>query len=197
MSLLFSSAYLPPVKYILLAIQNGSMVIDAHEHFVKQSYRSRCSIYGPNGKQELIIPVVHKDLFTIPIKEVKIHNESRWQNIHWRSLEAAYKNSPYFEFFEDDLRPFYEKKYEYLFDFNLELLQRIFKVKKATVEIKLTEKFEMNQPDLKDLRNYFHPKNTFESVAPYHQVFGDRHGFIDNLSFVDYLFNESTGTEFR
>lgn len=196
MSLLFSTAYLPPVKYILLAIQNGSIILDAHEHFVKQSYRSRSTIYGPNGKQDLIIPVVHTDLFTIPIKEVKIHNESRWQKIHWRSLEAAYKNSPFFEFYEDDLRPFYEKKYEYLFDFNLDLLQTIFRIKKAKVEITLTEKYDASYPELKDLRNYFHPKNNFESVGIYHQVFADKHGFIDRLSYLDYLFNggEPKGT---
>ena len=80
MSLLFSTAYLPPVKYILLAIQNGSILLDAHEHFVKQSYRSRSTIYGPNGKQDLIIPVVHTDLFTIPIKEVKIQSICRISN---------------------------------------------------------------------------------------------------------------------
>ncbi|MBK8584029.1 MAG: WbqC family protein [Bacteroidetes bacterium] len=109
MSLLFSTAYLPPASYILQAIKAGSITIEAHEHFVKQSYRSRCSIYGPNGKQDLIIPIVHEKLYEIPIKEVKIANDSRWQKIHWRSIEAAYKNSPYFEFYEDSFRPYYEK----------------------------------------------------------------------------------------
>ena len=189
MSVLFSTAYLPPVKYILLAIQSGSITLDAHEHFVKQSYRSRCSIYGPNGKQDLIIPVHHKELFTIPIKEVRLHNDSRWQIIHWRSLEAAYKNSPFFEFYEDDLRPFYERKFDFLFDYNLELLQTIFKMKKAKVEITITEGYETSYSELKDLRNYFHPKNDFETIGNYHQVFADRHGFIDRLSYVDYLFN--------
>ena len=179
--------------YIRLAIQAGSMTIDAHEYFVKQSYRSRCSICGPNGKLDLIIPVVHNKLSAIPMKEVKIHNESRWQSIHWRSFEAAYKKSPYFEFYEDELRPFYEKKYEYLFDFNLKLLQTVFKIKKAKVKIEITEKFEPLYTDLKDLRNYFQPKNKFETIGSYHQVFSDKHGFIDRLSFIDFLFNEANG----
>ncbi|MBK7429849.1 MAG: WbqC family protein [Bacteroidetes bacterium] len=114
MSLLFSTAYLPPASYILQAIKAGSITIEAHEHFVKQSYRSRCSIYGPNGKQDLIIPIVHEKLYEVPIKEVKIANDSRWQKIHWRSIEAAYKNSPYFEFYEKTPSDPITKKYDFL-----------------------------------------------------------------------------------
>lgn len=190
MSLLFATAYLPPAAYIFRAIQSGSIAIDAHEHFVKQSYRSRCSIYGPNGKQDMIIPVHHENLFTIPIKEVKISYDSRWQIIHWRSIEAAYKNSPFFEYFEDAFHPYYEKKYEFLFDFNLDLIQEILKAKKAIVEIKITEKYENTIDSIVDLRSHFHPKKTFESTTKYHQVFGEKHGFIDRLSIVDHLFNE-------
>ena len=190
MSLLFSTAYLPSASYILQAIKAGSITIEAHEHFVKQSYRSRCSIYGPNGKQDLIIPIVHEKLYEIPIKEVKIANDSRWQKIHWRSIEAAYKNSPYFEFYEDSFRPFYEKKYDFLFDFNLELIHELFKAKRAKVEINFTDKYESKNDSFVDLRNHFLPKKKFETPEKYHQVFSDKHGFIERLSFVDLLFNK-------
>lgn len=190
MSLLLSTAYLPPVTYITRSIKAGSITLDAHEHFVKQSYRSRCSIYGPNGKLDLIVPIVHEKLFTIPVKEVKIANDSRWQTIHWRSLEAAYNNSPYFEFYEDVFRPFYEKKFNYLFDFNLELTRELFKAKRANVEIKITENYIALAENMTDLRNYFHPKMNYETPEKYHQVFADRHGFIDRLSYIDFLFNE-------
>ena len=163
--------------------------MDACEHFVKQSYRSRCPIYGPNGKQDLIIPIVHDKLYEIPIKEVRIANDYRWQIVHWRSLEAAFKNSPYFEFYEDAFRPYYEKKYNFLFDFNLELINELFKAKRATVEIKFTEKYEPTIEDASDLRNYFHPKKNYETPEKYHQVFSDKHGFIERLSVVDLLFN--------
>jgi hypothetical protein len=189
MPLIFSTAYLPPAAYFFRLAKENAVLIDGHEHFIKQSYRSRCIIYGPNGKQDLIVPVVHQDLQTKPISEVRISYSERWQSIHWRSILAAYRNSPFFEYYEDDFKPFFENEYEFLFDFNLELLKLILKLKKVKTEILLTDKFEKTYADGFDLRNHYSPKNEFEQTASYHQVFADRHGFIDRLSVIDYLFN--------
>ena len=189
MSTLFAIAYLPPTDYILRAIELGKIKIDAHEHFVKQSYRSRCSIYGPNGKQDLIIPIRHQNLFSIPITEVKISNDSRWQTIHWRSIEAAYKNAPYFEFFEDTFRIYFEKKFDSLFEFNLELITEIFKAKKKSVEISFTEQYEASPENNTDFREFYHPRKIVASNLKYRQVFEEKHGFIDGLSSIDWLFN--------
>ena len=189
MSNLFSILYLPPATYIEKIAELKEITIDRHEHFVKQSYRSRCSIYGPNGKLDLIIPVVHSDLQIKPIAEVRISNSDRWQKIHWRSITTAYKNSPYFEFYEDDFQPFYEKKYDWLFEFNYELLQLILKIKNINIEINFTEKYESSLEIKNDFRHSFHPKKEFTKTNKYHQVFEDRHGFIDRLSVIDQLFN--------
>lgn len=189
MSNLFSISYLPPAAYIEKISESKVITLDRHEHFVKQSYRSRCSIYGPNGKLDLIIPVIHSDLQTKPIAEVRISNTDRWQKIHWRSIATAYKNSPYFEFYEDDFQPFYENKYEWLFEFNYELLQLILKIKNIKVEINFTEKYESSFEIVNDFRQSYHPKKEFPLTKKYHQVFEDRHGFIDRLSVIDQLFN--------
>ena len=186
---LYSIAYLPPASYFYKAAKEETFMLDKHEHFVKQTYRNRCSISGPNGKQDLIIPVEHTNIHTIPISQVKIANSERWQSIHWRSILAAYRNSPYFEYYEDDFKSFYEKKYELLFEFNFELLQLLFKLKKQKPTIIFTDQFEKDVRDKTDLRNYFIPKNKIESVSNYHQVFQERNGFIEGLSIVDHLFN--------
>lgn len=186
---LFSISYLPPAATIEKIAELKVITLDRHEHFVKQSYRSRCSIYGPNGKLNLIIPIIHSDLQIKPIAEVRISNADRWQKIHWRSIVTAYKNSPYFEFYEDDFQPFYEKKYEWLFEFNYDLIQLILKIKKLKVAINFTEKYESSIETGNDFRHVYHPKKEFSKTNKYHQVFEDRHGFIDRLSVIDQLFN--------
>jgi hypothetical protein len=186
---LLSSAYLPPISYINECIQSGKIILEQHEHYIKQSYRNRANIYSANGMLALVIPVEHKNLFQIPIKDVKISYASSWQKVHWRSITSAYRNSPFFEFLEDEFAPFYEKKHDYLFDFNLLLLQKILSLMKGGVEITFTTQYEKNPEGVKDLRNYFHPSNRLTQQQPYRQVFSERLGFIPDLSIIDKLFN--------
>jgi hypothetical protein len=188
MSVLFSTAYLPPLSY-LQKCMSDKIVFESHEHFVKQTYRNRCNIAGPNGKQTLVIPVIHENLSTIPISEVKISNESPWNKIHWKSVTSAYRNAPYFEYYEDDFRELFMNPGEKLFDFNLRLLKMLFSFFKISPEISFTNEFEKSVA-YEDMRNQIHPKKNSILTPVYHQVFEDRNGFIPDLSVIDYLFNE-------
>ncbi len=189
MTALFSIAYLPPLSYIHQCIEADKIIIDQHEHFIKQTFRNRCQIYGPNGIQSLIIPIKHQNLSHSPVKDTRISFDVPWNKIHWKTICSAYRNSPFFEFYEDEFKIAYEKPDEFLIDFNYKMLEIIFKIFNLNKTIKLSEDFEKTPTLSVDFRNTFHPKKKFININPYHQVFSDRFGFINDLSCIDYLFN--------
>src|SRR5690606_40700192 len=115
--------YLPPIEFFKQLIDNKgkTIIIEKHEHFPKQTYRNRATVYGPNGKLNLTVPVLKGSKMHTAVKDVKISYDADWQRLHWLTLQSSYRSSAYFEFYEDDFAPFYERKYDYLFDYNLEL----------------------------------------------------------------------------
>jgi hypothetical protein len=185
---LFSIAYLPPVDYLFEMQNADSIFIETHENYQKQTYRNRTTILTGNGLYDLIIPVVRTD--TKQIKEIQIDNTSAWQRHHWKTIESAYSNSPYFLYYKDFFEPFFQKKYTFLFDFNLELLYLLKKLFSITNTIFFTETFEQYPTGMEDLRAFFLPKNrTFrQKKIQYRQVFSDRFNFAENLACIDYLF---------
>ena len=193
---LLSTAYLPPIEYILKCMQ-GPVTLEVCEHYIKQSYRNRVLIATANGIQVLSIPVVHISS-KMPILDVRIDYATPWQRLHWKSIDTAYSGSPYFLYFQDYIRPFYEKKFDFLFDFNLELTQVILKLFGKDFQPQQTKEFIADytqRKDIDDLRNIIHPKRCREAGypfphKPYTQIFEDRLGFVPNLSIVDFLFNE-------
>ncbi len=187
---LFSIAYFPPISYLLNCLHADEICLDQHEHFVKQTYRNRCCIYGANGKQALIIPVVHTDLFRIPIREVKMSFDSPWKNIHWKAICSAYRNSPYFEFYEEELKNIFQTENQLLFDFNFSILQSMLKLFLLKKTVSLTTEYQKEVTGYVDFRKTIHPKSTTLSIPSYQQVFGERNGFLNDLSCLDYLFNE-------
>lgn len=188
--------YAGPIEYYAIMIQKQKFELEQFEHFVKQTYRNRCSIYGANGKLNLIIPLDRTGKRRT-MKEVITSTEERWQNLHWRSLQAAYRSSPYFEYYESDLVEHYEKPVKYLVDFNLGLHEKIKSLLVISFEETLTKTYQ-NTEDQLDYRNKFEAKkeNTLVSFEnkEYIQVFSDKHGFISNLSIFDLLFNEGPNT---
>ena len=190
MQVLLSTAYLPPINYFQQLVKPDVALIEKHEHFVKQTYRNRCTIASANGALSLSIPL-KKLGEKEKISEKQISYSEKWQALHWRSIVSAYKSSPYFEYFEADLRPFYEKRYDLLFDYNTELLQLLFRIFRIDPKVEFTKEYIAEYRDCHDLRNSITPKTEAETAAqPYYQVFADKNGFIPNLSIIDYLFNE-------
>lgn len=183
--------YLPPIAYFKQLIDNKgkTIIIEKHEHFPKQTYRNRATIYGPNGKLNLSVPILKGSKLHTPVKDVKISYDADWQRLHWLSLQTSYRSSAYFEFYEDDFAPFYEKKFEYLFDFNLELLNILFKHLKINVNFDFSQSYQAEYEQ--DFRKSIHPKkeSNYQPVK-YFQVFEDKYNFMPNLSIVDLLFNQ-------
>ena len=190
MSIILSPVYLGNIDYYSILNQNEEIEIDVNEHFEKQSYRNRSVIHGANGSLNLIIPLVKRGIRT-KMKELKIDNSQRWQNLHWRSIESAYRSSPYFEFYEDDLKPFYTKEYTSLIEFNKEIQKVVLELLGVDSELKNTESYEKVEGI--DYRKILNPKketSEFFEGQKYTQVFSDRNGFLPNLSILDLLFNE-------
>lgn len=191
-NILLSTAYLPPVSWMKEAVQAKSVLIEAYETYPKQTYRNRCRIVTANGVQSMSIPVNKPNGRNTITKDIEIFYNEPWQRLHWRSIDAAYSNSPYYLYYQDELIKFYEKKYRFLLDYNLELLQSILHMMKLSFEIKVTEEYIHHPIEINDLRNSFSPKIFVvpDKVSIYHQVFEDRHGFVADLSIIDLLFNE-------
>lgn len=192
---LLSTAYLPPIHYYSKLTSYREVLIEHQEHFAKQTYRNRCYIYGTNGKLTLTIPLEKRRERTIT-KDIRICYTYDWQKTHWRSIESAYRCSPFFEYYEADLIAFFsEKKYDFLVDLNEDLMRLINKLLKINPQIKKTEKYEKSHTDTADFRSIISPKIVISEdqnfvIKPYKQVFDDKYGFIPNLSIVDLLFNQ-------
>jgi hypothetical protein len=192
----FPMFYLPPIAWFTkINIYKPVILIEKNEHFPKQTYRNRANIASPDGMLTLTVPVIKGSKNHTKVKDVKISYDFNWQRLHWQSLQTCYRRSAYFEYYEDDLAPFYEKRPEYLFDYNEQMLQFIFRAIKLPVELTFTETYEAAYPLLEDLRDAINPKKKMDfNQKPYYQVFEERNGFLKNLSIADLLFNRGPQT---
>lgn len=195
-SVYLSTAYLAPVQYYTKLYAYPNVFVEQYDNYVKQTYRNRCTIATADGPLALSVPTEKPVTLKCPVKDLRISDHGNWRHLHWTAIESAYRNSPFFDYYRDDFQPFYEKKYEFLYDFNEQLcslaceLIDIQPQFKRTSEYKQT--FESNEHDFREL---IHPKKDFKLLdssfnpAPYYQVFEVRHGFLPNLSIIDLLFN--------
>lgn len=165
--------------------------LEQWEYYLKQSYRNRCRILTANGVLDLSIPVEKGSGAKQLIRDVRISDHSEWQVQHWRALESAYSSSPFFEYYKDDFLPFYFKKWEFLWDFNLEIQQVALAILDMETVIVLTNDYQLLVDDgVTDFRNSIHPKSEMSSsLKGYYQVFETKYGFVPNLSIIDLLFN--------
>jgi len=187
-----STAYLAPVEYYSAMVKAETVFLEYCEFYEKQSYRNRCSIAAANGKMTLSIPVEKEGGSKTLTRDVRISEHNGWQLQHWRSIESAYNSAPFFEFYKDDLLPFYEKKWDFLWDFNQEIQAKILELIDLHPIIRKTDIYKTKLDEtISDLRHCIHPKkeNSIQLSKPYYQVFEQRSGFIPDLSILDLLFN--------
>lgn len=186
--------YLPPVSWMAMIWEKQELCLEACENFQKGSYRNRCYIAGPNGIQRLSIPLLWGKHQQTPVREVRIAYNEPWQQVHWRSIQAAYGNAPFYPFYADELVRFYENRYVFLFDLNLDLLYFLLKKMGWPGKIQLTEGYtpKGGATQFFDFRDGVTPKNLLSPAwfqpEPYPQVFTERHGFLPGLSALDLLF---------
>jgi hypothetical protein len=171
--------------------QSDSITFEMEDNFQKQTNRNRTYIYSPNGVQLLNIPIKHSRSAHQKTKDIKIESEFDWQKQHFKSLEAAYRSSPFFEYFEDDILPIFQKKHTFLMDLNFEVLEILSKCLRMKIEFNsTTEYFHEIDNQVADFRYLINGKKDLSVFENYPQVFDDKHGFINNLSVLDLLFNE-------
>ena len=191
MNIIIHPTYFPNIAHFVAIVNADNVMYEFDDNFLKQTYRNRTYIYGANGKLALNIPVVHTQKNRQKYRDVKIFNETKWQDLHWKSLLSAYKTSPFFEFYEDDLQPLFNQKADYILDFNLKCLEVIcdcLQLDLKTSKSVIYQKHIDNTFDFRPLVNA--KKEVTKQFDTYTQVFSDKHRFISNLSILDLLFNE-------
>lgn len=187
---LIHPSYFPSISHYVAMAQSESITLEMEDNFQKQTNRNRMYIYSPNGIQLLNVPVKHSKEIHQKTKDVRIENDFGWQKQHFKSLEAAYRSSPFFEYFEDDIQVIFEKKYTFLMDLNLEAMTLVSKCLRMPFDYQTTSEYFREANEFIDFRNLVNGKKDVTIVAPYIQVFEDKHGFLNNLSILDLLFNE-------
>ncbi len=194
---LLSTTYFGPVQWYQKLNRHTTSLIERHESFVKQTYRNRMVIATANGIQTLSIPVTHGE--SMLITDIRISDHANWRHVHWNALASAYGESAFFEYYQDDIRPFYEKKWEFLFDFNQAIMYKMAELLDIRPNIAYTENYiKPTEPCSTDrpvdYREAIRPKkplpDDYFEPREYYQVYGQRHGFIPNLSILDLLFNQ-------
>lgn len=191
MNIILHPTYFPSVAHFVAMLQADSITFETEDNFQKQTNRNRAYIYSPNGKQLLNIPVKHSG--SVPhqkYKEIQIDYSENWQKIHYKSLEMAYRSSPFFEYFEDDLMPLFENKHKFLMDFNFELFDILQSCLGINLTFDKTTEYTKEPENIKDFRCLVDGKKVTHSFEPYTQVFEEKHSFLSDLSVLDLLFNE-------
>jgi hypothetical protein len=188
--------YAPPVGWWAMVLKAEEVLIETRSWYRKGSYRNRCHIYGANGLLRLSVPLQHGKQQRSRIDEVCISYDHPWQKLHWESLCIAYRSSPYFEYYEEGLLPFYTEKKASLMDYNLALVAHISDLLSIQTRFATTDEYQdQYSRDWLDLRERFHPGATGAGrvaveMMPYRQVFSPKLGFLADLSIYDLLFHK-------
>ena len=190
MNLLIHPNYLPAISQLKLIIDSKKLIFEINDNFKKQTYRNRTYIYGANGLLLLSIPVIHSQKNRKKFKDVMISYDYDWLSQHWKSFQISYRSSPFFEYYEDKLVDLYVKREKYLYDFNLRSIDVLFDMLQINLEYDFTKGYSEQYSDILDYRNNYKKLNSSFKIKEYTQVFESKHGYIENLSVLDLIFNE-------
>ena len=197
MKVLLSTTYFGPVQWYQKLCRADEVEMEQCESFQKQTYRNRCIIAATQGPQSLTVPVernVQSSKFNVQsIKDIRISDHGNWRHLHWNALMSAYGESPFFEYYQDDIRPFFEQRWTYLFDFNEEIRRKMCELIDIQPRVSYSLEFRAERSGLRDYRETIRPKHPPVDpdfvVKPYYQVYQQKYGFLPNLSILDLLFN--------
>lgn len=191
MNLLLHPTYFPNIAHFACFIHADKVMFEVEDNYQKQTYRNRTYIYGANGKLALQIPVNFTQKNRKKYKDVKIANNENWQMHHLKSLQSAYRTSPFFEYYEDELAPLFHEPFEFLLDFNFKCLEVLLECLQFDLNYSSSKSFAKEVQDHKDLRYLVNVRKEKPiGFDEYIQVFSEKHGFISNLSVLDLLFSE-------
>lgn len=191
MNILIHPSYFANIAHFVAMVRAERISLEMDDNFQKQTYRNRCYIYGANGKLSLNIPIIHTQKERQKYRDVRILNEDKWQSQHWKSIQSAYRTSPFFEFYEDELKPLFESVPEKLMDYNLNCFEVICNCLQLDFNISKISTYQKAPLDLIDYRALVNAKKEpIFAFEPYTQVFSNKHGFLSNLSILDLLCNE-------
>ena len=190
MDILIYPSYFPTISNYVAMAQADSITFEVEDNFQKQTNRNRTYIYSPNGIQLLNIPIKHTKERHQKTKDVRLETAFDWQKQHFKSLEAAYRTSPFFEYFENELAPIFNKKHIFLMDLNFETMEIISKCLRMKFDFKRTTEYFHEVSNYTDFRPLVNGQKETKIFENYTQVFGEKYGFINNLSILDLLFNE-------
>lgn len=194
-TVLLSSAYLPPVSYFSKLYAYEKVYVERFDHYMKQSYRNRCVIASAAGPLSLTIPTEKSEDPKCLMKDVRISDHGNWRHVHWNAFVAAYKQSPFFDYYADEFHEFFEKRYSFLFDFNSELCNWLCEQLDMHPVVAWSNDFIVDTAGMDDFREQIHPKKRLQTddasfkAVPYYQVFQEKQGFQPDLSVADLLFN--------
>lgn len=192
---LIHPTYFPNLSHFVVMIKSSSVHLEVCDNYQKQSFRNRTEIYGANGKLALTVPVKYSQKNRQLYKDVKIANDDKWQLLHLKSLESAYRMSPFFEFYIDELTPLFTFPFKFILDLNLKSLEIVLNCMQLDHNLYKTDTFNNAPNDKIDYRYLANRNSTPIDLDPYQQVFTEKHGFMTNLSILDLLFNEGPNSE--
>ena len=191
MDILIHPNYFPNIYQFTQIIKANNILFEVSDNYQKQTFRNRTYIYGANGKLGLFIPVIHTHKNRELFKDVKISYESNWIDLHLKSLQSAYRSSPYFEYFEDDFIKLYSEKEKFLVDFNIKCIKLISNLLDLDLDYKISSEYVEKTNDIIDLRDLSNARKQKTIETPkYIQVFESKHGYLNNLSIIDLIFSE-------
>ena len=211
---LLQTTYFGPIQWYQKLYRHDRVIIEQYDSYQKQTYRNRCIIATANGTQALTVPVEHNDqrsTFNVQCKDLRISDHNQWRRVHWNALQSAYSESPFFDYYADDLRLFFERKYEFLIDFNEAIRQKVCELIDIHPNVSYSTEYTSDttpqtstprhQPsDIADFRVVINAKHPLPDAdftpRSYWQVFQHKHGFLPNLSILDLLFNMGTESIF-
>lgn len=194
-NILLSSAYLAPVEYYTKLYAYERVYVERFDHYMKQTYRNRCVIASASGPLALTIPTEKSDELKCLMKDMRISDHGNWRRVHWNAFVASYRHSPFFDYYADEFHVFFERKYEFLYDFNMDLCRWVCRQIDLQPCMLPTGYYVASPEAADDFRERIHPKKPCQSydpqfeAKPYYQVFDAQTGFLPNLSIVDLLFN--------